>query len=272
MIESDELKSHGANSQLHGANPVQNKNEDLESLRASTPSPWNDQASPSDDSDLELLRARPPGPLSHIPPLSSGLVAFHMYALCAVVSVAYWTQPWADLLWVSKDAIANNSEYWRLFTALFTHADFGHLIANGPMFLIFGWLLRAFFGWYVFPVGALLIGAAANLLTVGFHSHDIRLVGASGMVYAMVALWLVLYVRFESRFTLPIRLFRVVGFALLTMMPTLYQPRTSYLAHGVGFGLGIAVGLVLQLGVRPIQYTSESAVDHTQERNEQWES
>ena len=255
-------QSHGAKPwsqpRSHGAKPLSEDINDLELLRARHPASYPLE----DDSDLQLLRARAPGPLSQIPPLSSGFVAFQLYALCGVISFAYWTQPWADLLWVSREAISDKSEYWRLFTALFTHADFGHFIANGPMFLIFGWLLRAFFGWYAFPVGALLIGAMANLITVELSHPAMRLVGASGMVYGMVALWLVFYVRFETRFRLPVRLFRVLGFALLTMMPTLYQPRTSYMAHGVGFGLGIATGLVLQFLLRPIHYaTKDSAGD-----------
>ena len=146
--------------------------------------------------------------------------------------------------WVSNESIFSNHEYWRLLTALLVHADWGHLLANTPLLLIFSWYLRTYFGLIMFPTISIAAGVLTNLLTVYHYPESVRLVGASGMVYAMVAMWLVLYISFETRFTKITRFMRVSGFALVLMAPTTFKPETSYLAHGLGFLVGGVVGTV----------------------------
>jgi len=132
----------------------------------------------------------------------------------------------------------------RLLTAVFTHSDFGHLLANAPLFLIFGWLLRSFFGSFGFPIMALVFGIISNLITVYYYAPTTRLLGASGMVYGMVAFWLVLYIRFDVDRSIPVRLFRVIAFSLIVMFPTTFVKTTSYLAHSAGFATGIIAGII----------------------------
>jgi membrane associated rhomboid family serine protease len=145
-------------------------------------------------------------------------------------------------MFVSGERVFELGEHWRLVGALFMHADWVHLLSNVPLFLFFGWLLRAYFGYLAFPFLAFVIGAGANLITIYFYHATSRLMGASGMVYGMIALWLVLYVSHDEDDSLGKKLLRASAFASLMLLPRTYEQSTSYLAHGSGFMLGLICG------------------------------
>ncbi len=192
---------------------------------------------------------KPVGPLDRYPRSQSMRVALLALVLFFVASIPHWRDSAAGG-WVSREAVFEGHEYWRLLTALFTHSDFGHLLSNTPLFLIFGWYLRDFFGLLAFPVAALLTGVLSNLATIWFYPASTQLVGASGMLYGMVALWLVLYVRFELNYSVPMRIFRAIGVSLVLLFPTTFQETTSYLAHATGFFIGLLVGMLLSFVVK----------------------
>jgi len=188
---------------------------------------------------------RLPGPLDQRPRPGDLRPALACFVLFWVVSLHDWRAPKSDGLWASGDRVFHHHENWRLLTALFAHADIGHLLANTPLFIIFGWYLYAFFGPWIFPGAALLIGVLSNLATVHFNAPQSQLLGASGMLYGMVALWLVLYMRFETKLKPPVRFMRALGVSLLLLFPTTFEPTTSYMAHAMGFTIGLIVGLIV---------------------------
>jgi rhomboid protease GluP len=183
-----------------------------------------------------------PSPMAAVPPLRFLNLPVWMAIGFAIASIAYWQNPGKFPLWVSQASLLKDHQYWKLFTALFTHSDMLHLLSNLPLFLIFGWHLRAFFGLVIFPVLAVVAGALANFLTVILYEEQTRLLGASGMLYAMVALWLVYYVRFETAYRFWNKVMRATGFALILLFPTTFQENVSYLAHFWGFICGMVLG------------------------------
>jgi rhomboid protease GluP len=187
----------------------------------------------------------PPGPLSHFPSPRHALPAMFVFILCYICTLIYNRYPAGDLLWVSGDTIYKQHEYWRLLTSLLTHADPFHLLSNALLLVIFGWMLKAYFGPLAFPVVSFIIGFITNFITISFYEPTIKLLGVSGMAYGMVSLWLVFYIRNESEHSFPVRLFRAVGFALVMMFPTAFEPQVSYLAHAVGFLTGTIMGILL---------------------------
>ena len=186
-----------------------------------------------------------PGPLDRSPQVGDLRPALGLFLIFWVVSLHDWREAKADGLWVSGDRVFRHHENWRLATALFAHADIGHLLSNAPLFLIFGWYLYAYFGPWIFPGAAVLVGVLSNLATVHFYAAQERLLGASGMLYGMVALWLVLYMRFETNLKPPVRFMRALGVSLLLLFPTTFEPTTSYLAHAMGFSIGLVLGLIV---------------------------
>ena len=138
-------------------------------------------------------------------------------------------------------------EYWRAFTTTLLHADLNHLAHNAFFFTGLAALLNNYFGFWVFPVLSLFIGGTINLICLYFYPPEVFLVGVSGVIYFMASFWLVLYLFIERRQTITVRLLHAFAVSLIFLFPEAFQPETSYLAHGLGFALGLPVGLVYYL-------------------------
>ena len=109
-----------------------------------------------------------------------------------VASLFNWYQGDRYAFMVSLPAVFADGEYYRLWSSLFIHSDFGHLASNLWLFLVFGFLLRSFWGLAVFPFLTFgFVGGASSLVTILWYRSETYLLGASGMIYGMIALWLV---------------------------------------------------------------------------------
>jgi len=203
------------------------------------------------DGDPGEDESLPDGPLNRFPDRRHLLPALALLVLFYAASALHGNHPLGQKLWVSGSAVFGSGEYWRVFTALFTHQDMVHLLSNAFMFIVFGWALKAYYGWMIFPLASLALGALTNYLTVLVYPQHIRLLGASGMVYAMAALWLVFYARHDVSHYPPVRLFRALGFVMVMLLPSTLEPNVSYLAHGIGFLAGLLAGLALMFFVAP---------------------
>lgn len=144
----------------------------------------------------------------------------------------------------SGAAVFQKQEYWRLFTALLGHGDVMHLLHNAPIFWFFAWILNAYFGLWVAGFLTLIVGLASNAVTLWSYEPNTQLLGASGMIYGMVAMWLVLYIRFDRKGWWVKRVVRSLGFSLLVLFPQTYEVNTSYMAHASGFLIGIVLAVL----------------------------
>jgi len=134
---------------------------------------------------------------------------------------------------------------------MFVHADLGHLLSNLLLFIPFAALLQAHYGRAVFPWFGLLIGYLTHLAVLLIKGDGYSLVGASGMVYGLGALWLGLFILHGNRYALQDRIIRSIGVMLILLFPTQFMPEVSYLAHGIGFLMGLAfVPLVARLATK----------------------
>jgi membrane associated rhomboid family serine protease len=195
----------------------------------------------------EVEPERLSGPLSVFPSYRYALPAIAVFFACLAASSLLHGSDLREMFWASGRKVFVEHQYWRLATTIFLHADMQHLLSNTPLLLIFGWFLRAFFGLKIFPLAALGTGIFSNALSLLYYEPDTRLIGASGMVYGMAALWLVYYVRYETGHSLGKKLFRATGFSLALLFPTTFQANVSYIAHGAGY----ISGLIIAAAVAP---------------------
>ena len=138
-----------------------------------------------------------------------------------------------------------------------------HLLHNVPVYLFFAWILQGYFGLLVSVILPLVIGFLSNGLTVYFYDDHVRLLGASGMIYGMVAMWLMLYVHFDQKAWWVKRVGRAIGFSLLVMFPQTYDPKVSYLAHFTGFALGLLLAWIAMPIIRrygPIDFENSGSL------------
>lgn len=172
-----------------------------------------------------------------------GVIAIGVLVL---MSAIYWTSFLGldPYLPATRADVFDGKQYWRLFTALGIHADIQHLLSNALGFGLFSYLLYDYFGFKVFPVATVLLGAAVNAAAIYTYEPQVRLLGASGMVYLMTGIWLVLYLFVERRLSFGNRLMRCLGFSLTVLMPSTFEQAVSYRTHFIGFVVGIAYGLI----------------------------
>lgn len=184
--------------------------------------------------------------LSRKPRTENTIVGFIAVGVLLLVSMINWSGLFglAPLLHSSGQQVFAAGEYWRLFTALGVHGDIGHLLSNALGFGLFAYLLYDYFGFWVFPGAMVVLGAAVNALALMTYKPEIRLIGASGMVYLMVGFWLVQYAFIERRLKVSSRFMRCMGFALAALMPSTFEQTVSYRTHGIGFAVGAAFGLL----------------------------
>jgi membrane associated rhomboid family serine protease len=206
---------------------------------------------PGEEMELPLpedFLPTPKPPLSEferMPRKGSLLPGAIFFAMMTAVSILKWSDPERFYYFdVTKASITESHQYWRLITAIFGHGNLDHLMHNLPIYLFFAWLLQGYFGLLASVVLPLIIGVLSNGWTIYFYDENVHLLGASGMIFGMVALWLVLYVRFDRGNWWVKRVMRAVGFTMLVLFPQTYDPKVSYLAHLSGFICGVILGVL----------------------------
>lgn len=146
----------------------------------------------------------------------------------------------------------------RLFTALFMHADWLHLVGNILFLVIFGFSAERALGARRFLILFLLGGAFANLVgALTLSGARVPIVGCSGAVSAVVGAYLALFPRAHLGLVLPLGLYfefvrvpawLMIGmWVLLQLLFTLAGPSFGtvvWWAHVAGFGFGIVFAFV----------------------------
>lgn len=170
--------------------------------------------------------------------------------LFTIMSIVSWESS-REMFVATQAKVFQQGEWWRLLTSPFVHADFFHLLSNAMLFLIFATLLNNYFGRWAFPVLSVLGAAATEAIALLTYPPDVRLVGASGMVYLMVGMWLVYFARNSSYLKLSQRLMRVTAFVLVVLLPSTIEPQVSYRSHAIGFALGVFLAWMSLPWVKP---------------------
>ena len=112
------------------------------------------------------------------------------------------------------------------------------------MLSIFVFFTYGYFGVWVFPVLSIFGGSVVNLISIATYGDEIRLLGASGLVYFLGAWWLTMYFFIQRQYSLPNRILRLIGIALMVFFPTSFVPTTSYRTHAIGFLCGAVFALI----------------------------
>jgi len=184
--------------------------------------------------------------LTRKPAPRSPWVALGSVAVLLLASLVYWSDAFgiASLLPASRESVYFRGEYWRLVTSILIHADFQHFLANGVVLGVLAFLLYGYYGASVYPGLTIVLGALVTGLSIQSYPAQTSLVGASGVVYLMAGFWLALYLMLERRMSLGKRLVRAIGFGVIVLVPTVFEPAVSYRTHLIGFLVGTGFAIV----------------------------
>lgn len=175
-----------------------------------------------------------------------GFISFFFLSLCLLISYFYWSKnlEMSHLLAANADLVFKKKQFWRLITSLFVHADLKHLLSNSMMLGFLCYFVASFYNKLTLSFLFIFGGAITNALCLLFYPAHVYLVGASGVIFLLWGFWLVLFMGIETRYGLISRTIRAVGVFLILLVPTSYSPQTSYLAHYMGFFIGMLGGIM----------------------------
>jgi rhomboid protease GluP len=161
-------------------------------------------------------------------------------------SYLYWAGPLplAENMSASGEAVFQRGEHWRLWSALFAHADFSHLMSNLVLFVPFAYFLTRYFGKTFFPLVGFALGGIINFAVLKTMPLNVHLIGVSGVVYWMGAAWITLSFLIDRRDSLVRRWIKSLAVSAILFIPETYKPEVSHLAHLMGFGSGVGSALI----------------------------
>lgn len=145
--------------------------------------------------------------------------------------------------------IKYDNEWWRLFSAIFLHGGWFHLLGNLVVQLRTALVLECLWGspiWLLIFVGS---GAYASLASSIFLPDHIS-IGASGALCGVIGAWLPFIVITWNQ-TLPndrkkrnVEL-GIVAFGILLLIPTSFAPMVDFAAHLGGLCMGMSLAVVV---------------------------
>ncbi len=147
--------------------------------------------------------------------------------------------------------------FWTIFTSMFVHGSFFHLLSNVWFLWVFGPAVEGRLGFRRFMFLFLLAGvAAAALQGFSFPQSETPMIGASGAVSGILGAYLVLFPRarvltvilpfFFFLFWLPVPIY--LGYWILIQFMSVFMnvEGVAWWAHIGGFFLGLVLILIIR--------------------------
>ena len=179
------------------------------------------------------------------------LILLNAIAFLLEISAGDWNDPEVLHRIGALDAysVITEGEYWRLFTALFLHGGFIHLLFNVFALYVLGPPLERSIGTMRFVVcylfSGLASGAGVVALTVMGLVQPAQLIGASGSIMGIVGAWAGFLLRHRHAPQAKQRLANVGMIVAIQIVFDLSTPQVSMAAHLCGLIAGFSLGLIL---------------------------
>jgi rhomboid protease GluP len=167
-----------------------------------------------------------------------------------LIALFFWLSAHADFksAGIMDGTMVAHGQWWRLFTAIWLHADVGHLAANATIGLVLLGLAMGRYGTGAGVLAAYLAGAGGNVAAWLLSSTSHHSLGASGMVLGCLGLLAVQSFSLwrQTPHAGKYIVSGIVGGVMLFVLLGL-TPGTDVLAHAGGFVSGLVLGALLSL-------------------------
>ena len=179
------------------------------------------------------------------------LILLNVAAFLFEISIGDWNDPEVlhQIGALEPYAVVVQGQYWRLFTALFLHGGFAHLLFNVFALYVLGPPLERAIGAVRFTLCYLISGLGSSagvvLLTVIGLVQVSQLVGASGCIMGIVGAWAGFLLRHRHAPNAKQRLANIFMIIVIQTAFDLSTPQVSMAAHLCGLIAGFFLGLVL---------------------------
>lgn len=141
--------------------------------------------------------------------------------------------------------IKSGHNFISLFNSMFIHLGVEHIVFNMITLYFLGRILEPIIGHFKFLIIYLLSGLIGNIVTVAYANPYIISAGASGAIFGLIGVWLMLAVQYHEN-----HFFRLMGrqmllFTVLGMMGNfLGGPEVNVLAHLGGLIGGFLIAYI----------------------------
>jgi membrane associated rhomboid family serine protease len=220
-------------------------------------------------SDRDYMKNPPPSRRRNWRPADYGSFALNPVLVIIVISFVFYIAtavatlgryPFGEYAYINTDKFTYymglipyyfTSRPWTVISAMFIHADFGHIFGNMITLYFFGTFLVRLIGsnWFVslYFVG----GIAGNLLYVLLGSSLSLVIGASGAIFAVAGALVVMMPRLTVRlfflFPMPLWVVILVFFVGWSFIPGL---NIAWQAHLGGLAVGLIAGFFFRRRIR----------------------
>jgi membrane associated rhomboid family serine protease len=144
--------------------------------------------------------------------------------------------------------LTKNGDYYRLFTAMFIHANFFHFGMNMFVLWLLGRLVEPHYGYYRTISILIFSGIAGNILSAYTHNYPGYSIGASSAVFGILGSGIIMLSIYKHKFPKTVRKQLLNNFIFMLIINFLIGFSIKVIdnsAHMGGFVGGIAISLVL---------------------------
>ncbi|KRN19009.1 hypothetical protein IV79_GL001671 [Pediococcus claussenii] len=143
------------------------------------------------------------------------------------------------------ESIKNGSDYFSIFASMFIHIGIEHLVLNMVTLYFLGRILEAIMGHWKFLATYLLAGVFGNLVSLYFANPQTISAGASGAIFGIIGVWLMLAITFRSVPYLAQMGQQMLIFTILGLIGGFLGPDVDIAAHLGGVLAGFLLGFII---------------------------
>lgn len=145
-----------------------------------------------------------------------------------------------------RELVLRKQEYYRLFTHMFLHGDWNHLLNNMTVLLVLGTCLESALGRWKYTVIYLISGLCGGLCSIWLHPAAVGSIGASGAIFGLSGALLALVLFWKGKIP-GISLRRVVIMCVASLYGGLTAVNVDNAAHIGGMLAGFILVIITNL-------------------------
>lgn len=149
--------------------------------------------------------------------------------------------------------IMENHQYYRLFTCMFLHFGFEHLLSNMITLYFFGSVVEKHMSKLKYLLFYLISGVAGSLISVIYYYYMLGgnnvSAGASGAIFGVIGMLVGMVCVSKGKFE-GLSVQQVVIMSILVLYTGMRDESVNVVAHGGGFVAGILMGAINWLRIR----------------------
>lgn len=142
-------------------------------------------------------------------------------------------------------SIKAGSDYFSIFASMFIHIGIEHLVLNMITLYFLGRILEVIMGHWKFLAAYLLAGIFGNLVSLYFSSPQTISAGASGAIFGIIGVWLMLAITFRNVPYLAQMGQQMLIFTILGLIGGFLGPDVDIAAHLGGVLAGFLLGFIM---------------------------